>query len=303
MKALLVLSITLLLQQQQMPSSPAEQQDGPGPQMRRQIPLAESVVGDEAQVPLHYVDGLPAVDIVIHGRKLTFGIDTGAIGLLRLEEATSESLKLETIGEGRAVDPSGKNPQIVKITKVDRLELGGITFYGLEASTAIGRAKIRAVDGVLGLNLFNNFVLTIDYGKNVLVVKRGSLPAADGISVTHYDGPLPSVPMTIEGKTMAAHLDTGNTRAPILVPTEFAQQLAHYDQRAVDGQAHTVSSTIDMFKAPMVGEAKAGGVTLSATAVDWPSVIPVANIGSLALKHVRVEVDPKNHLIRLGISE
>lgn len=75
--------------------------------------------------------------------------------------------------------------------------------------------------------------------------------------------------------------------------------LSRKAEARVSGVAHTISNTIQMKAEPIAGVALVGDVPLAANEVGFPSVINMANIGSLALSNLEVRIDPKNHRVQL----
>lgn len=269
--------------------------------VRRQGPAAPKVTGDFAVVQLDLSADIPAFSAEVGGKTVKLAFDTGAPGPLRLTDSVASGLGLSKIGEARASDPSGRNPIILPIYSLASAKIGGLEIRDWDATGSPPRAgKLAAFDGIIGLSAFHGFVVTLDYASSQLEIRRGSLPPADGKTIFKYQGdPIPNLPLTIDGKTMNAHLDTGNSAGPVIVPEQFAKALANYNQAKVVGRARTVSnemvlSAFDVAVAPSVG-----AVTLNTRQVVFPSVAGLANIGSKALKGMVVRIDPANGLVQL----
>jgi hypothetical protein len=282
----------------------AQPAPAPGPQVRvvrRAPPPPDAVIGDHAELTLTMIGGLPVIAIEIGGKQFHFGFDTGAPGGARLDAATAELLAMEPVGRGMAADPSGRDPQPVRVYKLAEVKVGGVTVQGLSATAPeTARMHREGIDGVLGPSPFAGYVVTIDYAHGRFRLERGALPEPDGRSVFGYDPPFPTVPLTIEGRTIPAHVDTGNARFAIIVPADFAEGLKNRGAAHSIGVGRTVSSTIEMSATRIDGKAMLGGVPLEAAEIGWPSVVPIANVGSLGLGGTLVEVDPGNRRIRIS---
>jgi predicted aspartyl protease len=278
--------------------------DAPQPMRvtRRSMPKPDSVEGDHADLDMASTAGLPTLSVTVNGKPLRLGFDTGASGGIHLSADAAARLALEPIGEGMAMDPSSRNPQPIKVYKLDALQIGSVTVHGMPASASpTQQTRREGLDGIIGLGAFDGYLVTVDYVHHHFRLDRGALPAADGASIFGYDAFIPEVPLTVEGRPVTAHLDTGNTRYPVIVPDSFATGLHHHDAAQAIGQAHTVSNDITMFAASVDGPVQVGKVTLSETKVGWPTVIDKANIGSLALANTVVTVDPSNKRVRLAV--
>jgi hypothetical protein len=272
---------------------------------RRGPPPPDSVSGDKAVLPMTFTSGLPTISVTINGKgPFKIGFDTGAPGGPHLTDRLTDALGLSPFGEARASDPSGKNPIAVKLYRLDSAAFGPVNVKGWVATAQpVRKGRLESLDGLVGLDAFAGYVVTLDFAKGSLSIEKGALPDADGQRVFQYGGPIPSVPVVIEGQTVQAHLDTGNVRHPLIVPEAFALKLAQKDKSRPIGQAHTVSNTIEMHAVPLTGEAKVGPVSLVVREAGYPSIIDKANIGSLALEGKVLKVDPANKRIMIEDGE
>jgi hypothetical protein len=269
-------------------------------------PPPEKVSGDHAVLPMSFTAGIPTLSIMIDGKgPFLVGFDTGAMGGPHMTARLVEALGLQPVGEAHAGDPSGRNLITIKLYPIASEQFGDVKVEGwvgtgpTAAAPAGPGAKLAALDAIVGPASFDGYVITVDYPHGRFSLDRGALPPADGKSVFDYSGPIAGAPLEVEGRTIMAHLDTGNIAAPVIVPADFADRLAHKDQARKIGEAHTVSNTIEMFQTPIDGRPRLGGAALDAAEVGYPAITSFANVGSLALKNVIVRVDPKNHRVSL----
>jgi hypothetical protein len=257
------------------------------------------VTGDHASAPLDFNGGLPTFSAEIGGKPFKLGFDTGAAGGAHLADKIVAALNMQPIGEVLAGDPSGKNLVRLKLYPVNDLVIGPVKISNwVGTSEPAMPAKLQPLDGIIGLCAFDGFVVTLDYAGSRLMLDRGALPEPDGQAIFAYDDIVPVVPLTVEGKMIRAHLDTGNVNAALIVPENFANQLSRKAEARAAGVAHTISNVIQMKAEPIAGTAHVGNIPLTAAAVHFPSVIDMANIGSLALGSLTIKIDPKNHRIQ-----
>jgi hypothetical protein len=211
-----------------------------------------------------------------------------------------QALALEPVGEALAGDPSGKNLVRLKLYPVNDLELGPVKITKWIGSSApVTHDKLESVDGIIGLGAFDGFVVTLDYAGRRLLLDRGALPEPDGKTIFAYDDAIPIVPLTIEGKALKAHLDTGNVNMPVFVPANVAERLSGFAKAHSVGVAHTISNTIQIKAVPVSGAILVGNVPLTAAEVGYPSVIDIGNVGSRALSDLTIRIDPKNRRIEI----
>ncbi|MFI4950806.1 MAG: hypothetical protein ACHP7A_07175, partial [Caulobacterales bacterium] len=212
-----------------------------------------------------------------------------AVGEAGLTEGVVAALGLPRIGQALSTDPSGRNPITIPLYRLDNLAVGGVAATGwLATGSPPMRGALATLDGIIGLDAFPGFVVTLDYAAGRFSLRRGALPPADGKTIFAYRDSIPVVPLTIEGRTLEAHLDTGNVRLALMAPESFTAGLKNHAQARAIGQAHTVNNTIDLFSVDLAGPARIGEVALTADSVGYPSVIPIANVGSPALQGLGV---------------
>ena len=274
----------------------------PAPQMHHmnEPPLAP-MTGPAVSAPLTFTAGMPTVEVMVNGKgPFHLGFDTGAMGGVHIAAPAAERAGLAAVGEALVTDPSGRNPQHIKLYGQARVEVGGRAFTAManEAPT-LARGKLAALDGIAGLGLFGAGLVTIDYGKALITVEPGTLPPPDGHNIFAYQGPLPRLTVQVDGRPLEAHLDTGNVRAALIVPEAFADQLAGRATATDAGVAHTVSSAIPMFAVKLTGAPRIGDTPLAVTEAQYPSVATIGNVGSLALQGLIVRVDTVNRRVQV----
>ena len=264
-------------------------------------PPKPTVSGERSVLPLDFTSGMPTITATIGQRQVRLGFDTGAPGGPRLSPSVIAELGLSQVGEALASDPSGRNPVRLKMYALPQIVFGGIDVGGWVASEArMLSGPLATLDGIVGPSAFEGYVVTIDYAERRLTLERGALPAADGATVFAYaSGPIAVVPVTIEGRTIDAHVDTGNIRFPIMVPEAFAASLPGFSSARPIGKARTVTQVFELKAAPISGPARVGGVALAGGEVAFPTVVERANIGSLALAGMVIRIDPANRRVSL----
>ena len=274
-------------------------QAGPQPQMVVRTPPKPQTAGSDSCIRMELARVIPVIPITIGGRELKVGLDTGAPGGPHLPLTLIEALGAEQVGEARMSDPSLQNPVPVGLYRIDDLQVGNIE---VDNWIATGRADPRpsalGVDGIIGLDAFDGFVVTIDYPSSRLVLTRGRLPEPDGRTSFRYEGPIPRVPLTLDGQTITAHIDTGNARYALIAPTTAADALPGRSDAFAVGLARTVNNTFTLMAVP-VDEARVGTLDLHAGTVAFPSPGPHGNLGSLLLRDMVVKIDPANQIVAL----
>ena len=143
-----------------------------------------------------------------------FGIDTGgAQGGARIDSSLMETLALKASGQVQATDGSGRNPQMAEMVKLESIEIGGLRFTDVTAGSRNYRKSPRPlnIDGILGLSVFSEYLVTLDYPAKLLRLEKGELPKADGAEILDYkkQGGIPLLELSVGCTKIDAHLDSG----------------------------------------------------------------------------------------------
>jgi len=131
------------------------------------------------EFPMQVGDGMPTVEVMVNGQgPFVFGFDTGAQAGPRIDASLVEKLNLKATGEVQAIDPSGRNPQASATVKLDSLAIGTLRFADVTAVSRNYKNSPRPlkVDGILGLNLFADYLVTLDFPAKKLRLDKGELP-------------------------------------------------------------------------------------------------------------------------------
>lgn len=269
-------------------------------QMAQELPVK---VTQALTAPLTFTAGLPTITVTINGKgPFKLGFDTGSMGGVHLRDGAIDKLGLQQTGEAFAGDPTGKNPQRIAIFPDVSVDVGGQTLkVGASSAPPMATDKLAALDGVVGPELVGAGLITIDYAHATFRMELAALPDADGKTIFAYAGPIPRVPVTIEGQQVEAYLDTGNVRAGLILPEAAATKLANYGSATAAGTAHTVSNAIEMKAITLTRPPSVGGTALPVSSIEFPSV-GSANVGSAALQAMVVRVDTKNHRVQVAPS-
>jgi hypothetical protein len=290
-------------------ASPAPSDPASGDSTARPVRMALPPIqtdGDSTRVVGKLVNGLIVVPVSINGAgPFWLGLDTGAMGHLRLNQAVAERLVLTATGRARAVDPSGKNPREVMVYRLDSVAVGKVRFRGAIASgtpDSLVSRRLQGVDGILGIDLFADLLLTLDYPNAEIRLARASIPPPNGTTILAYErerGPI-IVPLQAGDRRIDCDLDTGNLVAPFVLPTEFALSLPRKGEPRTGGMARTVSQQMEIRLVTLSVPLRLGSFEFPNAEVAFPALHERANIGSKALAGFTIEIDQRNKRLRLA---
>ncbi len=185
------------------------------------LSFATGRTADRAQgVP--FKDG---VEVHINGQgPFQFGLDTGASLAFWINPELAKQLDLPVTSHGHAHASNDAEASPVDVLRIDDLELAGHSFHHV-----IGVSFSQSGDGTLGMELFKDVSVTLDYPGDRLSISDESLPVADRKHIFDYtdDSTTPAFSVDLDGVPVNARLDTGaaGTGSDIMVPLKLASKL------------------------------------------------------------------------------
>ena len=255
-------------------------------------------------VPMIMRGPTPAVEVMVNGQgPFVFTIDTGARGMARADSSLVERLKLPVVGRMQARDGSGRSRSL-EVVRLDSISFGGVTFSNVRAPTRDYNSSPNAtgVDGILGFDLFSEFLLTLDFPGKRVRLERGELPQPDGAEVIGYesvDG-VAVVELGLGGRKLKGRIDTGNGVGAFVLPESLSKTLPLASEPVVIGMARTVSSRVEIRAARLKESIRLGRFEFAEPRVVFPALTEdAANIGAEAFREFVVTFDRKNSRLRL----
>jgi len=287
------------------PLAAQEPPQGSGPRMvRRAAAPPPQRTGDRAEVAMQLVNGMPTIEAMVNGRgPYRFGVDTGAPGYLRVTPALAGTLGLQPVGQALMGDPSGGATTPIPIYRVETLAFGGLNYAGVSTTPITLGGRVAELDGIIGIGFFQELLVTFDYPGGRLTAAPGALVAANGAEILDFTldrGALITIPLRVGETVQQVHLDTGNTRHAFFMPADAIAGLPTRGRPRGIGVARTVSREFPLQEIDLAAPVRAGTTLLPVTAVAWPAVASVGNIGSLALQNMVVTVDQPNRRVRIA---
>ncbi|MHC4989817.1 MAG: aspartyl protease family protein [Planctomycetota bacterium] len=261
--------------------------------------------GDVVELPIELASTQILVDgVYVNGEgPFRFLLDTGGVGGGRVDTSLVERLGLQVTGEAIGSDGSARPGRPMAMLELRTLDVGGLHCEGVRVLSRDynehGRAVRGHIDGVLGFALFEDFLLTVDYGARKLRIERGALPEPNGEDVLpmRSDG-VPGVEVQLAGQTHLARFDTGSM-GPISVSEEIADTLELASEPVVVGKARTVTGAFEISRAKLAGDVRIGGQVVSQPDVVFGGPLRGVNIGGQVLREFVVTYDQAHDRIRL----
>jgi hypothetical protein len=276
--------------------------------MGPQIPVPAHITMPEEGVivPMQDMGGRPMIEIMINGEgPYRFILDTGAVATVVSEDLGRE-LSLSAPEGMRVASASGGPPPA--IVMIHDIRIGQAVLEGLIAAIRPLGGLLSGENpprGILSAASFPGYLLTFDYPRKRISIKKGALEAADSKTSFQYseDQILPTVPVRIAGHNTEVHLDTGSGYG-LTLPTKFMTELPLASQPKEVGRARTGGGEFPVSVAQVEGAIELGQYKLDISQVSFSDARPgpgpaVGNIGYEVLRHFVVTLDSKNRRIRI----
>jgi hypothetical protein len=256
------------------------------------------------EIPMQTEGGMFTIELMVNGQgPFLFGIDTGAQAGTRIDSSLVEKLALKPSGQVQATDPSGRNPQTIDTVKLDSIVIGNLRFADVTAASRNYKNSPRPmkVDGILGLSLFAEYLVTLDFPAKLLRIDRGELPNADGAEILDYknEGGVPLVELTVGSAKIDAHLDSGNAIGAFVLPTAFVEKLAKASEPVVVGKARSASGEMEIKQVQLKDTLRLGRHEFPQPTVTFPALGEVGNVGVKTLSQFAVTFDQQHNRVRL----
>jgi hypothetical protein len=256
------------------------------------------------EFPMQVGDGMPTVEVMVNGQgPFVFGFDTGAQAGPRIDASLVEKLNLKATGEVQAIDPSGRNPQASATVKLDSLAIGTLRFTDVTAVSRNYKNSPRPlkVDGILGLNLFADYLVTLDFLAKKLRIEKGELPKSDGAEILDYknEAGIAQVELSVGDKKIKADLDSGNAIGAFVFPTAFVEKLSLAGEPRVVGHARSASGEMEIKQVQLKDVVMLGRHEFTDATVTYPALGDIGNVGVKTLGQFVITFDQKNERVRL----
>jgi len=234
-----------------------------------------------------------------------FGLDTGlSVGFsVTPENALKLGLPVtehHTIHSSDRQEVPGMATDIVRATT---LTVAGRTFRDSEGVTQPDAHR----DGTLGIAVFRDVLLTLDYPHDRFSIADGALPLPNGHDVIAYttdpnaNASSPTVMIQLAGRTLPALLDTGarQLNADLIVPTRVAATLPLGPTESTITVSDAMGNKFPSRTAQLTGDMILGEVVLRNPTVlvsDWLGFIDLARVSNLLV----LTIDQRNLRLRIA---
>jgi hypothetical protein len=248
--------------------------------------------------------GIPfkdGVEVRINGQgPFHFGLDTGASQAFWINPQFASQLNLPVTSHTHIHVPNDPNAPLADVLRIDDLEVAGYSFHHV---IGVGFSKGQ---GVLGIELFKDVVVTLDYPGDRLSVSDKSLPEADERHIFNYteDKTIPVLRVMLGGVPVEGYLDSGGARnsGAVMVPLEVASQLRLVAPMQPKGSvSNALGNSSNYYTATLDGDLMIGDLTIHRPALLINDLFPFVDLGGICNQLV-ITLDHRNHRLRLELA-
>jgi predicted aspartyl protease len=261
--------------------------------------------GTQTIVPIQVINNHIYLSAMVNDRgPYTFIVDTGGDYIITPQLASA--LAAKTSG-GMQLSGAGSATEGASFTRIDSVAVGGAIVRNqyalvLPIDTGFGMAEGMHIDGMIGYQFLARFLTTVDYAgsKVTLALPPSPAPAGAAAIAFYIDGSIPRIPITIDGVSTTAEVDTGSRGGLILSAPFVAEHPAlaalAKTQPTVEGFGVGGASYARLGRVPSIGIGPYSiGNTIAAFGVQTKGAMAdpfnPANIGGAILRRFTVTFD------------
>ena len=206
----------------------------------------------EVSVPISVDDAfpVPVIDMMVAGKgPYRFAVDTGTSGGFVIRKTIVDQLPTTPIGYAMVGDGSGNTMKHVPLVLIEEAKAGDLILKNI-MTIAMKPSKDHAasipddLDGIIGMQIFEEYLLKLDFPKRELVVKPLETDNGDMIGAIPYDYSQNTIKVEtrIAGELFKLAVDTGH-RGTITLPISTSKKLPLSESLQEIESVATVSNT------------------------------------------------------------
>ena len=268
-------------------------------QNRDPVPASIEFSGPMLTVPLKGGSVHPIAMVELGDEEgFKFVVDTGA-SVNVIDQAISEARGFEVVGR-TAIGAPGGDKVPVDIVRVPIVNIGNgvmtdVEFVTLDIESMTG----GLMQGVIGLPVFRDYLLTFDQAQDQIRVTRETLTTDESDVMAYKDsGGHIQIDVEVAGSVVETHVDTGSM-ASFTLPIELKTAMPLKKESFFQSGARLVGGNRKIERAQLDGDIVLAGHRYENPGIGFMDPSPgYGNVGSRVLGDYVLSIDQKNHLIR-----
>ena len=248
---------------------------------------------------LELIHGKPFVMVMVNGKgPFRFIIDTGTGAEAFVSPELSDQLNLPQTDHVTLSDASKQGGQRVPVVQIQSLRVAGVEFNEVKAIRHALHGVEGDCQGLLGFELFRDYLLTLDYPNRRFSLTSGDLQPDGELSVLPFRMPdgIPIISLQVGSNKIEAQIDSGGTG--LSLPEGIAARLRFEIDPEFFGIAESLSTRFELKSAKLASDVQLGRYTFTRPFVEINPAFPIANFGSSAMQNFTFTFDQKESLVR-----
>jgi hypothetical protein len=265
---------------------------------------SKSDISERFEIPFTLNFGKIIVQTTIHKQgQYKFIFDTGTQGFI-VDDSLAKALQLKSEGFTVLRSPNDTVGEKVRNIELTNLAIGKFPCQQKEGIAVNMRqlCPIPDVFGIIGLDAFKGYTLTINYPQSKLVLSRDYLQESDSGVLKLNLGPIFETTFLLNNQQKNAHFDSGSPEY-ISFPMEWKDQLKLKSEPVFLTKAFVASGEIEIYKAQLIGTIQVGTLKFTDPEITLATGgFTAANFGYRFLKNYIITIDSVHNLFQLKTS-
>jgi predicted aspartyl protease len=241
--------------------------------------------------------GRPVAETYINGHgPYSFLVDTGTNRKLIISPRLAANLELKRVGAKQISDAEQNSLITGSVVGIDSIEVGGVQFAPCTALVtplqSAGRPSV--FEGILGFDLFRDWLLTLDFRRHKLLLDKGNLPPVADAKVIPFQSKngIPVVTIIINSLSIEAAIDTGATG--VMLPETVAKTLQFAEPPVLMPRAETLVDQFDVHGATLTTDIRLAAFDFEKPFVAISQAVPIVNLGADVFADFTVTFDEQS---------
>ena len=235
---------------------------------------------------------------IAKNQTYNFIFDTGTEGIMLLDSLANQ---YKASGLDTIITPTGEfvgTQEKVLIPKI------GFEKLNLTNKEAVKMPKEMLfsdkVVGIIGMQTFKGYMISLDYQKNKIILQKGSLAKEANVIPINLDHLL-EAKVKLNGKEVLAHFDCGGA-GYIAIPKSWDNIYKVKGEPALMGKGRTPMGDFDVYLAELAGEIEVGNYKISDPKISLVTgdFFFSVNFGYEFFKRHLITIDTQNKLMQIN---
>jgi hypothetical protein len=251
----------------------------------------------QIEIPFTMDRNLIIIKAEISKVSYPFIFDTGTERVMLLDSIAN---KYKVLGSDSIVTPKGEFVGMEEQVLLPKISFAGLTLKNKKAAKMPRRMLLtnKAV-GIIGMQTFMGYMITIDYKKSKIILQKGDLlqqPNTIPINIDH----ILEAKVKLNNKEVLAHFDCGGA-GYISIPKGWDKIYKLKTEPVLSGKGRTPMGDFDVFTTDLDGDIEIGSYKISSPKINLVTgdFFFAINFGYGFFKEHLITIDTKNKLMQI----